>query len=175
MYISKLRIQNYRNFFNFTIDLKPFTLIIGENNSGKTNLLNALGLVFNQDITFFKKRVLEYEDINCQAVCDFKQCIAENKIDSEKVRFPEVMIEVTMKDFTPDQEAVVGDWFIDRELLNAQLTYLFKIKGTFDKNKWVLQQKEKLKGLQKEPEESEEAFFIERLKMLIFPLKITSI
>ena len=57
MYISQIAIKNYRNFGNdlFKIDLKPFTLIIGENNIGKTNLLNAIGLIFSQEITIFKK------------------------------------------------------------------------------------------------------------------------
>jgi putative ATP-dependent endonuclease of OLD family len=55
MYISKLTIKNYRNFKNFEINLKQFTLIIGENNIGKTNLLNAIGLIFSQDITFLKR------------------------------------------------------------------------------------------------------------------------
>jgi putative ATP-dependent endonuclease of OLD family len=45
MIIKNIRILNYRNFRNFEIELKPFTLIIGENNIGKTNLLNAIGLV----------------------------------------------------------------------------------------------------------------------------------
>jgi putative ATP-dependent endonuclease of the OLD family len=57
MYISKLSIQNYRNFGNkaFEIELTPFTLIIGENNIGKTNLLNAIGLILSPDISFFQK------------------------------------------------------------------------------------------------------------------------
>ncbi len=31
MYISKLEIENYRNFKEFSINLKPLTQIIGEN------------------------------------------------------------------------------------------------------------------------------------------------
>ena len=51
MYISKLKIKNFRKFGDppFMMDLKPFTLIIGENNIGKTNLLAALSLLFSQD------------------------------------------------------------------------------------------------------------------------------
>jgi len=104
---------------NFEIDLKPFTLIIGENNSGKTNLLNALCLIFSQDITFYKKRVLECEDINCQVVCKFKEEILNDSIDADKVIFPGVVVDVEMRDFSDDQEAVVGDWFIDKELSKA--------------------------------------------------------
>lgn len=65
MYISNLKIANYRNFHGtFAINLQPFTLIIRENNIGKSNLLNAIGLVLSQDITMFKKRMLDIDDIN---------------------------------------------------------------------------------------------------------------
>ncbi|MEO1653309.1 MAG: AAA family ATPase, partial [Bacteroidota bacterium] len=55
MIIEKLSIQNYRNFKEFEIELKRFNLIIGENNIGKTNLINALGLIFSPDISFYQK------------------------------------------------------------------------------------------------------------------------
>ena len=42
MIIEKLLIENYRNFRGFGIELKRFNLIIGENNIGKTNLLNEV-------------------------------------------------------------------------------------------------------------------------------------
>jgi AAA15 family ATPase/GTPase len=47
MYIKHLLIKNYRNFGDppFEVELKPFTVVLGENNVGKTNLLNALGLL----------------------------------------------------------------------------------------------------------------------------------
>jgi AAA15 family ATPase/GTPase len=64
MIIETLAIENYRNFHGrFEIKLKPFNLIIGENNIGKTNLLNALALIFSPDITFFQRRSLEVDDI----------------------------------------------------------------------------------------------------------------
>lgn len=50
MYISNLSIKNFRNFTTFDIDLKPFTLIIGENNTGKSNMLEALCLLLGQEI-----------------------------------------------------------------------------------------------------------------------------
>ena len=37
MYISKVVIKNFRNFKSFEIELKAFTIIIGENNIGKSN------------------------------------------------------------------------------------------------------------------------------------------
>lgn len=171
MYISNVKIKNYRNFSNFELELKPFTLIIGENNSGKTNLLNALCLLFSQDITFFRKRVLEYEDINCEAVHEFKKSIVDDGIANNQIMFPEVLVDVIMEDFNDDQESVVGDWFIDKQLSNAQLTYLFRIKGAFDKNQWIAQQRESLKKLKKEDKESEEDFQRRKIDSVDFPIK----
>ena len=70
MYIKHLLINNYRNFGDppFAVDLKPFTMVLGENNVGKTNLLNALGLIFSQEIIISRKRILEIDDINYATV-----------------------------------------------------------------------------------------------------------
>lgn len=51
MYISKIEISNFRNFSSATIKLNfGLNIIIGHNNSGKTNLLKALQLVFDRDL-----------------------------------------------------------------------------------------------------------------------------
>jgi putative ATP-dependent endonuclease of OLD family len=142
MYISKLNIKNYRNFKEFEIDLKPFTLIIGENNIGKTNLLNAIGLIFSQDITFFKKRMLEIDDINFETYQAFKKSASEwNGLD--KLEFPEVKVEVILTGFenNEDQEAIVSDWFIDDTFKEAKLTYHFGYRG--EGKVWATENKEK--------------------------------
>ncbi|MDP4285524.1 MAG: AAA family ATPase [Bacteroidota bacterium] len=142
MYISKLNIKNYRNFKEFEIDLKPFTLIIGENNIGKTNLLNAIGLIFSQDITFFKKRMLEIDDINYETYQAFKKSASKwNGYD--KLEFPEVKVEVILTGFenNEDQEAIVSDWFIDDTFKEAKLTYHFGYRG--DWKVWATENEEK--------------------------------
>lgn len=136
MYIRQLTIKNYRNFgeLAFTIELKPFTLILGENNIGKTNLLNALGLIFSQEIMIFKKRFLEIDDINYTTVQKFKRQVCDLTIEPEEVVFPEVSVEVILTDMNEDQESVVGDWFINPpELTEAKLTYVFSPRANFDK------------------------------------------
>lgn len=136
MYISNLTVKNYRNFKDFEINLKPFTLVIGENNIGKTNLLNAIGLIFSQDITFFKKRMLEIDDINYEASQEFKKSVScWNGID--ELKFPEVKVEVILTGFdkNEDQEAVVSDWFTDATFKEAKLTYHFGFRG--DIKKWA--------------------------------------
>lgn len=142
MIIKKLNIKNYRNFSNFEIELKKFNLIIGENNIGKTNLLNALGLIFSPDITFIQKRNLEKDDINYDAVQAFKnEVMGAQKFADIQEKFPEVKIEVILSDFNQDQEAIVGDWFTgewntDRSKNKAKITYLFSINHTKKLEEW---------------------------------------
>src|SRR5690606_11917982 len=136
MIIRKLTIENYRNFTSFEMELKKFTLIIGENNIGKTNLLNALGLIFSQEITFYKKRQLEIDDINFKATDKLRTDIAQGTIPAKDIKFPSVKVEVILEDFNSnaDQEAIVGDWFIDKDLKQAKLTYIFNKRK--DLTKW---------------------------------------
>src|ERR1700722_17163977 len=111
MYISKLRIENYRTFKEFSISLKPLTLIIGENNIGKSNLLDSIGLIFGQDVSYFKKRVLEVHDFNYDAIKQFKMQVLDDQIPPNTIIFPKITIEVTLQDWDSDQEAVIADWF----------------------------------------------------------------
>ena len=68
MYISKIHIQNYRNFDDFTIEFhKGLNVIIGANNSGKTGLLHAINLLdSSSDISvndFNKNLLLQYPNM----------------------------------------------------------------------------------------------------------------
>lgn len=51
MRISKLRIQGFRNFVDETIDLDDKTLIVGGNDTGKSNLLYALRILFDPSLS----------------------------------------------------------------------------------------------------------------------------
>jgi putative ATP-dependent endonuclease of OLD family len=48
MYISKIRIQNYRCYDDITVEFgEGLNVIIGENNGGKTTLMKALQYVLH--------------------------------------------------------------------------------------------------------------------------------
>jgi predicted ATP-dependent endonuclease of OLD family len=144
MYIYKLKIQNYRNFSSLELDLQPFTLIIGENNIGKTNLLNAIGLIFSQEITIFKKRFLEIDDFNYDIVTAFKEKVANPSIkDFSEITLPIVKVEVFLHYFTDEQSAIVADWCINRELTEAKIVYEFSPQVSFKKDEWILKQRER--------------------------------
>ena len=151
MIIEKITIHNYRNFSDFEIELKPFNLIIGENNIGKTNLLNALGLIFSPDITFYQKRNLEIDDINYDALIKFKNEV-KNAASYEDIKgsFPDVRIEILMSGFNSDQEAIVGDWFTgewnaDISKNKAKITYRYSVNHSQKAEKWFNDIKKVLK------------------------------
>lgn len=145
MHIKKITIKNFRNFGNpaFEMKLKPFTLILGENNVGKSNLLNAIGLIFSQELSVFRRRMLEIDDINCTTVETFKKRVFDCKIPPDKITFPEVKIEVILAKMDDDQKSIVADWLIDQKLEKAKITYLFAPKGNFDKKDWINTQRKK--------------------------------
>ena len=50
MYISKVKIQTFRNFNDFEVNFNEnVNVIIGPNNVGKSNLLKALSIVFDSN------------------------------------------------------------------------------------------------------------------------------
>jgi len=150
MFIKHVNIKNYRNFGDppFEIDLKPFTVVLGENNVGKTNLLNALGLIFSQEIMIFRKRVLEIDDFNYVSIGAFKEKVRDFEIDPEDIEFPTVIVEVTLADMDDNQEAVVGDWFSNQELTEAKITYQFSPAANYDCVGWIEKQRKIIKERQ---------------------------
>jgi putative ATP-dependent endonuclease of OLD family len=47
MHISRIRIQNFRNFRDLDVALGEDAVIVGENKIGKSNLLHALRLILD--------------------------------------------------------------------------------------------------------------------------------
>jgi predicted ATP-dependent endonuclease of OLD family len=47
MYITKIKVKNFRSLVNVEIEPYNYTTIVGSNDSGKSNLLRALNLFFN--------------------------------------------------------------------------------------------------------------------------------
>ncbi|BBI32920.1 ATP-dependent nuclease [Cohnella abietis] len=117
MYISKIALENFRNFKSKEIEFNDgVNVIIGHNNAGKTNLIKALGLVLDSQGT---KRL----DID-----DFNKNISLREL---KVEPPKIKITITIKqsideDLNSDDLATVGDWLVRlEEPYEAALTYEF--------------------------------------------------
>lgn len=172
MYVKKLEISNYRNFKEFTIDLRPLTLIIGENNIGKSNLLDSLGLIFSQEVSFFKKRTLEVSDFNYDCILELKRKIINRDIPIENIEYPVIKISATLTDWNLDQESVISEWYCNDNYSEAKLTYIFSPTSTFNKAEEIQGQRD---FLQKYKDEITEENFVklkekEILDLVNFPI-----
>lgn len=111
MYLKRLVIRNFRSFDFLDIALHPgVTCLVGENNSGKTNLLHALRIVLDARLSS-QYRQLDAHDIH-------------STVDTTKPF--QVIISVEFTDFNQsvNQHALVSAWQLDES--TARLTYRFK-------------------------------------------------
>lgn len=63
LYISRVVIKNYRNFKDLDVDLQHNSVIVGENNIGKTNFIRALQLILDPTLSD-EDRMLSESDFN---------------------------------------------------------------------------------------------------------------
>ena len=115
MYISKIQINNFRNFKQKEIDFNDgINVIIGHNNAGKTNLIKALSLVIDTQ----KSKRLEVDDFNKNLT------LAELKTTS-----PKISIAITIKkgnEEEPDDLVTISNWLTKLDSsYEALLTYEF--------------------------------------------------
>lgn len=123
MYIKNVHIQNFRNFTNINIPLKAYTTIIGENDSGKSNFMEALKLpMASNDFSFSAKR-LQLTDFNDFSMKNFWEEFKKNKDDIRKVveqggelnsilnSLPVTVVEISFVDAKNSYEmAILNEW-----------------------------------------------------------------
>jgi putative ATP-dependent endonuclease of OLD family len=113
--ISRVLVQNFRNFAHLEIDPFPASaVIVGENGIGKSNLLHALRLVLDPDLPD-SARSLRAEDI-----CEYAAATLEDGV--------EVRVEVDFTDFDGDHgaESVWDGCYVDLDPVTARVTYVFR-------------------------------------------------
>ena len=122
MYISKIKIENFRNFRSNEIEFNDgINVIIGHNNAGKSNLIKALGLVLNPN----SKKRLSIHDFNMNV-----------SLDELKQHSPKVSITVTIskgKTSNNDDLVTVSEWLTSlTEDYEAKLTYEFFLPERYE-------------------------------------------
>jgi putative ATP-dependent endonuclease of OLD family len=116
VFISRVQILNFRNFERFDVSLGAgISAIVGENGVGKTNLLYALRLVLDSDLSSTARR-LDEDDF-------FRRC--------GPPAATQILISLEFSDFDKSvgAEAAVGKW-LQMETNTARLTYRFRPKPT---------------------------------------------
>ena len=94
LYISRVKIKNYRNFKNVDVRLQHKQIIIGENNVGKTNFIRALQLIFDSSFSD--------DDRNLQE-SDFNNTL-ENPMDNGE----EIRIDAYISDYLDNKNIVAA-------------------------------------------------------------------
>ena len=122
MYISKIKIENFRNFRSNEIEFNDgINVIIGHNNAGKSNLINALGLVLNPN----SKKRLSIHDFNMHA-----------SLDELRQLSPKISITVTISKGNTsnnDDLVTVSEWLTSlTEDYEAKLTYEFFLPERYE-------------------------------------------
>lgn len=113
MHISALTITNYRNFGSLDLaDLPGSLVVLGANNTGKTNLLRALQLVLDPGIPD-RARQLEHDDfwLGCKA----------------PMHGDEITVAIELTGYQADLrvKAALADCSVKQSPLTARLTYRF--------------------------------------------------
>ncbi|UOQ49029.1 AAA family ATPase [Gracilibacillus caseinilyticus] len=116
MYISNVTIKNFRSFDYTSIDFhEGINVLIGHNNSGKSNLLRALAIIFDNSV----RKQLSVDDFN-------------NSLTIEELKAsPKIVISVSLtqsnnEDLMGDELVTVSNWLTKlQEPYEAKIQYEF--------------------------------------------------
>jgi putative ATP-dependent endonuclease of OLD family len=138
MYIKKVTINNYRSFRFFEAELQKLTVVIGENDTGKTNFFTALSLPLSGNHIDFNQKRLGISDINKEAVIDFMTSVINNGADQLQ-KLPKVTVTVEFADPKDGYEtALLAKWLVSEGGKETyKIRYDFKPKDDTDVLKLV--------------------------------------
>jgi len=121
MRISRILIQNFRNFKNLDISLSDQSVIVGENKIGKSNLLFALRLILDPSLPD-TARQLGFED--------FWDGLSRPLSKEDKI-----IISIEISDFDDDDNllSILADCLVNHDPMISRLSYVFQpISGLSD-------------------------------------------
>lgn len=115
MYLSRITIDNFRNFRRLDVSLAGNVVIVGENRVGKSNLLYGLRLIFDPSLPDSAREL---------SLGDFWDGLEE--LDEES----RILVSVEIKDFDddPDVLAVLTDYRVPRSPDTVALTYEYRTR-----------------------------------------------
>ena len=124
VHLKKVKIQNYKSLKDIKLDIDDYLVIIGKNNSGKTNILEAIELAFSY-ATIQKEDVFASKE---EPFSTTKKVVIEllfSSVNNENIEQP---------DFDDRWINALGDRIaFDNETANAY--FAFKTELTYDNNK----------------------------------------
>ncbi|CAK1755512.1 ATP-dependent nuclease [Vibrio crassostreae] len=116
MHISKVKIENFRNFHELEIETDRNMVIVGENKVGKSNFLFSLRLILDPSLSELEHFL---------SLDDFWDGLGPNKLGNTV----KVSLDVKGINDSPATLAVLADGLIDVATYTAKITYEFKPKS----------------------------------------------
>lgn len=140
MLISKAHIIGYRNLKDINIEFDRLVIFIGENNSGKSNLLRAITLPFINDEIGQVNKNLGWDDINNDLKKNYFCYISDNLerlnngevgVEEFKSIIPAVIVNVTFRPNDGADEYYVHKWInsIDGEEPQYTIEYRYCVEN----------------------------------------------
>jgi putative ATP-dependent endonuclease of the OLD family len=115
MYLSRIRISNFRNFSDLDVNLGGNIVVVGENRVGKSNLLYALRLIFDPTLPDSARELTR---------SDFWDGLTSPSKENS------ILVSVEIKDFEadPDVLAILTEYRLDKDEKTVRLTYEYRPK-----------------------------------------------
>lgn len=120
MHISTLTVKNFRNLADVRISLRPGTVIVGENRSGKSNLIHALRLVLDQNLSHNDRQLSRddfWDGLRSDQPDDYDPMVAGEEI--------EIVLEISGFDDDEKLVSTLREALIEADPMMARLTYRF--------------------------------------------------
>jgi len=114
VYISRVHIENFRNFHELDVSLAEKAVIVGENGAGKTNFIHALRLILDPDLPDSARRLKED---------DFW-----DGLEAPMQNGTEITISIDLQGFESNESllAILSDYIVDvGEHPSARITYKY--------------------------------------------------
>jgi len=119
MHLSRIRIENFRNFSELDVALAGDVVVVGENRVGKSNLLHALRLLFDTTLPDSARQL---------GLADFWDGLEDPGPEDK------IAISVEIRDFEndPDILSLLTDFRLNDDPHTVRLTYEFRPKADLE-------------------------------------------
>jgi putative ATP-dependent endonuclease of OLD family len=119
MHLSRIAIENFRNFSKFDVSLSGNVVVVGENRVGKSNLLQALRLIFDPTLPDSGRQL---------RIADFWDELGQPDADDK------IVVSVEIKNFETDLDvlALLTSYRLDHDAQTVRLTYEFRPKAELE-------------------------------------------
>lgn len=119
--IKKVIVQNFRSLKNVVIPFeKDLTVIVGENDCGKTSIIDAIKIVFNNENVELDDFYHDANQISIEIEMDDKSIIKKIKREDEEILSPEILIKLNKNLINQIKEHIESEEFKEKDENNKK-------------------------------------------------------